>query len=186
MELLHEDSFRGNTSNRWFVTSGASNTSLIEDEPFYFVHGGRQTEAFEVGTRSGVFLYFSRGEAFKELCFPDWRNCFWPGVNFERLDLSGITLLLYWPASWRLQPPKTLSRSLVEELPPDFECAVERLSSTSNRDNEPAVLPQRGTFFLAHKRQPLFTQEVELRTAELPRWRPHLTIDQRTFDRNNE
>jgi hypothetical protein len=186
MEQQREDSLTGNAFNRWIVTSGASNASLIEDEPFYFAHGGRQTEAFEVGTRSGVFLCFSRSELFKEPGFPDWRNCFWPGLNFERLDLSGITLFFYWPATMCLQPLKTLSRSLVEELTPDFESAVDRSSSASNRENEAEVLPQRGTFFLAHKRQTLFTHAVELRTAELPRWRPHLAIDQRTLNRNNE
>jgi hypothetical protein len=186
MNQLRQDSFMGRAPNRWIVSSGASNTSLIEDEPFYFVHGGRQTETLELPREGGAIIYFSGSVLFKEPRLTDWRNCFWPGHNFERLDLSGITFLLYRPAATCLQPLQKSSRSLEEELTPDFETALERSSSTFNGENEPEVMPQRGTFFLAHGRQTLFTQEVEFRTAELPRWRPHLTIDQRSLDRNNE
>src|SRR6266550_6488710 len=113
---LHENSLRGKTPRPLMVTSGASSASLIEDEPFYFVHGGRETDAFEVGGESKFIVCFSGIEPFKKPGLSDWRRCLWGGHNFERLGSSGITLVFHWPTATFLQPPITLSRSVVDEL----------------------------------------------------------------------
>jgi hypothetical protein len=188
IEGLHENSLRGKARRTLMVTSGASSASLIEDEPFYFVHGGRETDAFEVGGESKFIVCFSGIEPFKKPGLSDWRRCLWGGHNFERLGSSGITLVFHWPAAAFLQPPITLSRSVVDELTPNVGSAIERISfsTSSNQESESEVLSQRGTFVLAHTQEMLFSREVELRTAELPRWKPHLAIDRRTLDRNNE
>lgn len=42
---------------------------------------------------------------------------------------------------------------------------------------EPEPRVWRGVFSPTYPREVLFSQEIEMRTAELPRWRPHITID---------
>ena len=41
----------------------------------------------------------------------------------------------------------------------------------------------RGIFSPPHRREVLFSKTVELRTADLPKWKPHITIDRRTRTR---
>ena len=37
----------------------------------------------------------------------------------------------------------------------------------------------RGVVVLPHKRDTLFTDEVELNAEKLPRWQPHISVDER-------
>jgi len=41
----------------------------------------------------------------------------------------------------------------------------------------------RGIFSPSYPRKVLFSQQVEIRTANLPRWKPYITIDRRTLER---
>jgi hypothetical protein len=42
--------------------------------------------------------------------------------------------------------------------------------------------PWRGLFVLRQPQKVLFTQALEFRTAELPRWNPHIVISRRPQD----
>jgi hypothetical protein len=44
----------------------------------------------------------------------------------------------------------------------------------------------RGVFVPGHDRETLFADTHELRTADLPRWRPQITLDRRTLARNED
>jgi hypothetical protein len=44
---------------------------------------------------------------------------------------------------------------------------------------------RRGVFAPEHTREILFTDVTELRVAELPRWRPRVTIDRRSLARDD-
>jgi hypothetical protein len=48
---------------------------------------------------------------------------------------------------------------------------------------EPESRLWRGIFSPPYHRRILFSQEVEIRMTDLPRWRPHITIDRRTLER---
>jgi hypothetical protein len=51
---------------------------------------------------------------------------------------------------------------------------------------EPEPTTWRGVFAPTHSREVLFSQQIEIRTADLPRWKPHITIDRRTLERDDE
>ena len=51
---------------------------------------------------------------------------------------------------------------------------------------EPEPTTWRGVFAPTHSREVLFSQQVEIRTADLPRWKPHITIGRRTLERDDE
>jgi len=50
------------------------------------------------------------------------------------------------------------------------------------RHPEPEPEIWRGIFTPTYKWKALFSQQVEIRTAELPRLKPHITIDRRTLE----
>ena len=43
----------------------------------------------------------------------------------------------------------------------------------------------RGVIVVSHKRKEIFSEEVELRTAQLPRLRPHVRIDENRLPDEN-
>lgn len=76
---------------------------------------------------------------------------------------------------------------IVEE-PANVETVSEAISSSAGSIQETAseALPWRGTFCLARTEKVLFSQKVEFKTSELPRWKPHPIIDRRTPERVDE
>ncbi|QLE47940.1 hypothetical protein FD724_07295 [Nostoc sp. C057] len=42
------------------------------------------------------------------------------------------------------------------------------------------------SFSVAHKPEVLFSKQVELRTSDLPRWKPHITIDRRMIEAEDD
>ncbi len=44
----------------------------------------------------------------------------------------------------------------------------------------------RGIVALPHKRETLFTDEVELDAEKLPRWQPHIRVDERRLADDND
>lgn len=48
--------------------------------------------------------------------------------------------------------------------------------------SEPEPSMWRGIFSPTYNRKILFSQKVEFQTSELPRWKPHITIDRRTLE----
>ncbi|KPJ58594.1 MAG: hypothetical protein AMJ42_02990 [Deltaproteobacteria bacterium DG_8] len=69
---------------------------------------------------------------------------------------------------------------------PDDTIASTSLCPKLQIDTEPTPMIWRGVYSPPYKRQVLFSQEVTIRTADLPRWKPKVIIDRRTLDRSDE
>ena len=68
----------------------------------------------------------------------------------------------------------------VDRMPSPAVAPANGLSSTPARlepDDEAERL--RGIVALPHQRDTLFTDEVELSAEKLPRWQPHISVDER-------
>jgi len=49
-------------------------------------------------------------------------------------------------------------------------------------DSEEEEQSHAGTFAVVHKRRMIFTQQVEIKTQNLPRWKPRVIIDRRMLE----
>ena len=178
IEALREEDPKRKGYKALMVTSGAANTSLIEDDHFYFVHGGRQADAFELGEDSSFVVCVGSISSLKEMHLADWGTCLWRGNKFGRVIPSTSEHPLGWSAALILHPIIGSSRSNVEE-PANVETVSETVSSFSgvSPETEFEASPWRGTYCLAHSAKILFSQDVEFKTADLPRWKPRVIID---------
>jgi len=178
IEALREDDPKRMGYKTLMVTSGATNTSLIEQEHFYFVHGGRQADAFELGEDSSFVVCVGSVSSLKETQFADWGICVWRGNKFGRLSPSTSEHRLGRSAAAITHPIIALSRANVEE-PANVENVGETVSSFSgvSPETEFEAFTWRGTYCLAHSEKILFSQNVEFKTADLPRWKPRVIID---------
>lgn len=52
--------------------------------------------------------------------------------------------------------------------------------------SEPDPMVWRGVFYPTYTRKVLFSKEVTIRTADLPRWQPKVVIGRRIIERGNE
>ena len=52
-------------------------------------------------------------------------------------------------------------------------------SAPAQSDQDDDLQRLRGIVALPHQRQILFTDEVELDAGKLPRWQPHISVDER-------
>src|SRR5262249_41399758 len=59
-------------------------------------------------------------------------------------------------------------------------------ASSARPEQEDAAERLRGVIALPHERDILFTDEVEWDSARLPRWQPHLIVDERRFNDDRE
>jgi len=178
IEAIREEGQERKSYKVLTASSGAANTALIEDEHFYFVHGGRQPEAFELGGDSTFVIRVGGVSSLKEIHLADWGTCVWRGNKFGRVIPSTSEHPLGWSAALILHPIIALSRSNVEE-PANVENVSETVSSSSGVSPEPEfeAFPWRGTYCLARSEKMLFSQNVEFKTADLPRWKPRVIID---------
>lgn len=178
IEALREEDPKRKGYKALMVTSGAANTSLIEDDHFYFVHGGRQADAFELGEDSNFVVCVGSISSLKEMYRADWGTCVWRGNKFGRVIPSTYEHPLGGSTALILHPIIALSRSNVEE-PANVENVSETVSSSSGVSPEPEfeAFPWRGTYCLARSEKMLFSQNVEFKTADLPRWKPRVIID---------
>jgi hypothetical protein len=68
------------------------------------------------------------------------------------------------------------------------ELSVEKSVAPLHRRSAPPQRPEaepetwRGVFSPTYKWKPLFSQQIKIRTTELPRLKPHVTIDRRTIE----
>jgi len=76
----------------------------------------------------------------------------------------------------------------IDEEPAKVETFSEAISSYAGSSQETAseASPWRGTFCLARTEKVLFSQKVEFKTSELPRWKPHPITDRSRPDRVDE
>lgn len=164
------------------VSSGASNTALLEDENCAFANGGREAEAFDFGGDSAVILCVGNVGSWKEMQLVDWITCVWRPNRFERIMFPVVTEhLMARHAAAKLSSLKALSCSIVEE-PANVDNVSETVSFSAGLASEADVetLAWRGTYCLPHSDKILFSQDVEIRTSELPRWKPRVIIDRHT------
>lgn len=61
-----------------------------------------------------------------------------------------------------------------------------RVNGRGAAEPEPDPSVWRGVFVVNVPRKVLFTKRLRFKTADLPRWEPHIVIDRRTIERNDE
>jgi hypothetical protein len=54
------------------------------------------------------------------------------------------------------------------------------------RHREPAHVPSEGVFVVAHPVTRLFTKKLRIATASLPSWTPHIVLDERDLESNDD
>ena len=97
----------------------------------------------------------------------------------------------YWRPSGegRLHPVHHLFRFVASEEQLGLSgctAASTTLWSEPKQCPEPDTKAWRGVFSPPYHRKTLFSQSVEFRTADLPKWKPHITIDRRTLARTED
>ena len=76
------------------------------------------------------------------------------------------------------------SEEKLEQLEDVTISGLSSLSPLPTADDEPR--DYRGVFPVTHKPKILFSKEIEIKTAELPRWKPRITIDRRMLEDEDE
>jgi hypothetical protein len=94
----------------------------------------------------------------------------------------------YWRLSKAMYHP--VMRHLLHFIAPEEQLglpgdtgASTTLGSEPWQRPEPDAKVWRGVFSPPYRRETLFSQRVECRTADLPKWKPHISIDRRTLAR---
>jgi hypothetical protein len=89
------------------------------------------------------------------------------------------------PSNSGLYSPVVFSHGVVDEGKFPFECFTETTAlSTSVIEDNPQHI-WRGISSLQPIEKILFTEEIKVKTSELPPWRPHVTIDEKRLERVN-
>ncbi len=182
IEAFREDDQKRKGYKALIVSSGAANTALIDDEHWSFVHGGRQAEALELGGDNTLVVCVGNIGSLKETHLADWVTCLWRTNRVEPIVIPFLSEhVAGWQAAAKLPPLKALSCTNVEE-PANVDNVSEMISFSAGLTLEAEVeaLPWRGTYCLPYAEKILFSQNVEVRTSELPRWKARVTIDRYT------
>lgn len=182
IEAFVEDDQQRKGYKTLIASSGAANTALLEDEHYYFVHGGRQAEAFEFGGNDTLVVCVGNIGSLKETQLADWVTCLWRANKFEHIIIPFMSEhVAGWQAAVKLPPLNALSCTNVEE-PANVDNVSETVSFSAGLTPEAEVeaFPWRGTYCVVHTEKILFSQNVEIRTSELPRWKPRVIIDRYT------
>ena len=159
--------------------------------PIWSVYGGREIEVFEEDEDGNIFLCLVSSGRLNDLSLTetDRGRCLWHyGNSFEGM-IESIFLLTWSSLSgFVFESPIALSRGFLEERSPGMGSFSERASSASafDTDQDFESRPWRGTFYVSHTEKVIFSQEVKFKTAELPHWKPHVTIDLHRLERMNE
>lgn len=181
IEAFREDDQQRKGYKALMVSSGAANTALLEDEHCSFVHGGRQAEGFEFGGNNTLVVCVGNIGSLKETQVFDWITCLWRPNKFEHILIPFISEhFAGWQAAAKLPPLKALSCTTVDE-PANIDTISEiSFSAGLSLDTEIEAVPSRGTYCIAHSEQILFSQNVEFKTSDLPRWKPRVIVDRYT------
>lgn len=83
-------------------------------------------------------------------------------------------------------PPTTIETKDHIDLRRETMVSVRCRQPSQLRHSEPEPQAWRGVFAPAYKWKTLFSQQVEIRTTELPRLKPHIIIDRRTLEEDDE
>jgi hypothetical protein len=170
--------------------SGAANTYIIESKPIWSGHGGRETEAFQVSEEGKIFLCLESTGRLNDLSLAqtDWAGCVWQHRKIGRIIPSMLLLAWLSPPDVVFQSPTAFIRGFLEECSLGIGSVDETSDSASllNADQNFETRPWRGIFCISHTEKVIFSQEVELKIAELPHWKPHVTIDLHRLERVNE
>jgi hypothetical protein len=181
IEPILEDDQQRKGYKSLMPSSGAANTALFEDEHYYFVHGGREAETFEFGGNNTLVVCVGSIGFMKETQLADWITCLWRANKFEHITFPFISEhVAGWQAAVKLRPLKALSCTNVED-PANID-VTETVSFSAGlvSEGEVEALPWRGTYCVPHTEKMLFSQNVEIRTSELPRWKPRVIVDRHT------
>ena len=102
-----------------------------------------------------------------------------------------IGVKCYWYASAATQLPAAKGLLFFEATEDQVGLPGDAVATMSPwpalwRHPEPEPRVWRGVFSPPYHREVLFSQQVEVRTADLPRWQPRITIDRRTVAREDD
>ena len=100
------------------------------------------------------------------------RRYYWVGGNLAKGSLNEFLCVYGMPEEYLGFPGDAIATTSVLSKPWE--------------EAEPDPNVWRGVFCPNYNRRILFTEEVILKTAELPRLQPKITIDRRTLERENE
>ena len=67
-----------------------------------------------------------------------------------------------------------------------YTTLAEMLASSVTQQAEPVESTWRGVFSVQHKRTLIFTQVLELRIRDLPRWKPQVFVSRRVREATDE
>lgn len=180
-EPIRQDEQRRTDYKALLASSGAANTVLFEPEPYYFVHGGRQAEAFEFGGDNTLVVCVGSTGSLAETQFADWITSLWRAHRFEHIVLPFIVeQFTGWQTVGKLPPLKALSCANVEELANVDVSETVSFSAGLSSEADIDESPRRGIYCVPHTEKMLFSQSVEIKTSELPRWKPRVIIDRHT------
>lgn len=134
---------------------------------------------------------FSPGTSSLNRTAPNWLRCkVIPGstaTSATEGDLPFVPSLSIMPFHDGEQAPHILvvirPRNLEEGLEGNREAGAGSSLSASWDYHEADSSVWRGIFSPTYPRKELFSQHLEIQTANLPRWKPYITTDRRTLER---
>lgn len=189
-EQSQERKFEKHAHRALVVTSGAANTCAIEDTHIpYLYHGGMEAEALEQDEQDKLILCLGGYGGRSDISQAEWSRCWWRDNKVGRMLPPMLLLAWLSPHDSFFESAIALSRSSVEEYSKGIG-VVSEAATYSASDYDPAPdferREWRGTFSVSYPEKIIFSQVVELKTAELPRWKPHVTLDLHRLERVNE
>jgi hypothetical protein len=122
--------------------------------------------------RSRIFRVPASSTAGTELVtgeLPEYQS---PSMVPPRNGEQTLSLLMLW------------IRQSEPEGAPEIRAVLSTPTLVPHPEPDPRIW--RGVFSPSYHFEVLFSQQVEVRTAELPRWRPRITIDRRTLARGDD
>lgn len=160
---VDEETKGGTTTTATSINTGSINTESIEDP------GLRPSQAIT------IVVIGSRSETVMPFISPrEKRKYFWTIGNLPYSSPPEPKLLLIYEAT---DEQLGFPGDAIASMSPWPE--LWRLEGFEPR-------PWRGVFSFTHKHKVLFSKTLSLRTAQLPRLKPHVVIDRHTQELNDE
>ena len=153
--------------NRWALNA----TSTMGEEPYEAPIDVRSVDPDEVRLTPRRVVFRATEASLKAL---SWEQVIWslprkPGTVVTSHPMHVIVF----------EPPEDQIGA-----PGDAVASVTPWELAFWRQLEPAAT--RGTFTVAYQRETIFSQQVNIRTASLPRWKPHITLSRRAIETKDD
>lgn len=161
-------------------------TSMIQAEHFGLLYGAGELTALATLHLSGdaIDLRWLLGEdVLKDPVVPQRIQCVW-----RRPIISQPTISATFTEVFPVGTTYVLRVEVSEENIAHTEFSMANISdrAIASLQAEPEPSMWRGVFSPPHQKKVLFSQEVNIRTAELPRRKPHIAINLRRLEREDD